>query len=85
MGLEHRDFIIESFSDITCMVARWYHFETRVLNLQDPALINIQDDIGSFKEQLTELFFLAQNIAASIYMYTTHSLGDEHCILTLLR
>lgn len=70
MGSEYRDFIMETFSDIACMVARWYHFETRVLNLQDPALVNIQDDIGSFKEYLTELFFLAQNIAATIHIYT---------------
>lgn len=70
LGLEYRDFIIETFSGIICMMARWHYFEIRVLNLQDPTLIEVQADIERLKRRLTDLFSGLLNLAASISKYT---------------
>lgn len=53
------------------MMARWYHFETRLLNLHDPTLNEVQANIERLKAHLTDLFSRVLNLAASICVYTT--------------
>ncbi|ERF72750.1 hypothetical protein EPUS_04803 [Endocarpon pusillum Z07020] len=79
-GLEYRELVIEIFSDITCMMMRWYHFETRLFNQHDPSLINTKDQIDALKGRLTDLFFAALKLAATIYKYL-----DGHMALRLGR
>jgi hypothetical protein len=51
------------------MTMRWYHFETRFMNLRDPSLIKIQTNIQNLPKDLTDMFFQVLDLAASIHMY----------------
>lgn len=55
------------------MMTGWYHFETRILNLRDPTLSRIQEDIGGLRGYLTDLFFQGFHLASSI----THYVGQN--------
>ena len=59
------------------MTIRWYHFETRVLNLHDPTLIEIQADVERLRSKIKELFFQVLRLAASILAYTSKTRPEK--------
>jgi hypothetical protein len=51
------------------MTMRWYHYETRFMNLLDPSLHKIQASIQRLPNDLTHLFFQLLDLASSIHIY----------------
>lgn len=52
------------------MVSRWYHFDTRLLDLDDPGLDNIGAQTKNIRVDITKLFYQALKLIASVFLYT---------------